>query len=287
MPIRDSKWPAGTPCWVDVAVPDVDAAAAFYGAVIGWTFHDSGAEYGNYRMCMAGEQTAAGLGKIQMEGQPAAWTVYLASDDADATVQAVKDNGGAVLLEPMDIPQVGRMAIAADPTGAVFGVWQAAPMPGIEIYNETGGLVWEDARLTDLDAGKAFYAAVFGFEYNPVPGGPDDYGVFGFDHGDPLGGSAGRWARRRGRPAIGSRTSGSRTSTPRSRPGRTAAARWSRRRWTARSVGWPRWSTRSVPCSPSTPRFRADPGGRRTPAPRCVTRVRPGVDWSRRQGRPI
>lgn len=201
MPIRDSKWPAGTPCWVDVAVPDVDVARAFYGAVLGWTFHDSGAEYGNYQMCMAGEQTAAGLGKIQMEGQPAAWTVYLASDDADATARAIKDNGGTVFVEPMDIPQVGRMVIAADPTGATFGVWQAAPMPGIEIYNETGGMVWEDARLTDLDAGKAFYAAVFGFEYNPVPGAPDDYGVFGFGHGDPLGGIGGLTGAPEGTPS--------------------------------------------------------------------------------------
>ena len=73
MPIRDSKWPAGTPCWVDAAVPDVEAATAFYGPVLGWTFHDTGEDYGHFQMCMAGEHTAAGIGKIQMEGQPVAW----------------------------------------------------------------------------------------------------------------------------------------------------------------------------------------------------------------------
>jgi predicted enzyme related to lactoylglutathione lyase len=201
MPTRDVKWPVGTPCWVDAAVPDLDAATAFYGAVLGWTFHDTGEDYGHFQMCMAGEQTAAGIGKIQMEGQPAAWTVYLASDNADETVKVIKENGGTVFVEPMDIPQIGRMAIAADPTGAAFGVWQADPVPGISIYNEPGGLVWEDARLTDPDAGKRFYTAIFGYEYTPIEGAPDDYGTFGVGGGDPLGGMGGMMGAPEGTPS--------------------------------------------------------------------------------------
>ncbi len=190
MPTRDTPWPAGTPCWVDVAVPDLAAGKAFYGAVLGWTFMDTGEEFGHYNMCLAGDRSAAGLGPIMQEGQPAAWTVYLGSDDADATAKLIRDNGGAVIVEPMDIPNAGRMAIATDPTGAAFGVWQGDPHIGIGVYNEPGSLVWEDARLSDPAAGQAFYTAVFGYRYQPIPGAPDDYSTFGIG-GDPLGGIGG------------------------------------------------------------------------------------------------
>lgn len=201
MPTRTEKWPTGTPCWVDVAVSDVAEGTKFYGPVLGWTFHDTGEDYGHYTMCMAGDQTAAGLGKIQMAGQPAAWTVYLASDDADATAKQVTENGGSVALEPMDIPEVGRMAIAVDPAGAVFGIWQANPLNGITVYNEPGGLVWEDARLTDPDAGKRFYAALFGYSYSPIEGAPDDYSTFGREGADPYGGIGGLLGAPEGTPS--------------------------------------------------------------------------------------
>ena len=48
MSIRTSPWPAGFPCWVDLSVPDVGAAEAFYTSVLGWTFEDQGEEFGNY-----------------------------------------------------------------------------------------------------------------------------------------------------------------------------------------------------------------------------------------------
>lgn len=154
-------WPAGTPCWVDLAVPDVTAAARFYGEVIGSTFSDTGEEYGHYHIAQTNGRAAAAIGPLQQEGQPTAWTVYLASDDADATAKLVAENGGTVVAEPFDIPRNGRMAIALDPTGGAFGVWQSAGQNGIEVYNEPGALVWEDARLVDPAAGMAFYSAVF------------------------------------------------------------------------------------------------------------------------------
>jgi hypothetical protein len=202
MPTRDTIWPAGTPCWVDAAVPDVEAATKFYGDVLGWSFHDTGEDYGHFQMCMAGEQTAAGIGKFQMEGQPAAWTVYLASDNLEASAEAITASGGKVMFGPVEIPQVGRLTIAADPTGGVFGLWQADPMPGISIYNEPGGLVWEDARLTDIDAGKRFYTAAFGYDHTPIEGAPDDYGTFGFAGSeDPLGGMGGMMGAPEGTPS--------------------------------------------------------------------------------------
>jgi len=200
MPTHEGPWPAGTPCWVDLAVPDVARATAFYGSVIGWSFIDTGDEFGNYNIAQVDGRAAAGIGPVQQEGQPSFWTVYLASDDADATAKLVTDNGGSVIMPPMDIPATGRMVIASDPSGAVFGVWQTLGMDGAAVYNEPGGLTWEDARLSDPEAARAFYAAVFGYDYGVVEGAPGDYTTFA-KGGDPLGGMGGMMGAPEGTPS--------------------------------------------------------------------------------------
>ncbi len=135
------------------------------------------------------------------EGQPSFWTVYLATDDADGTAKLITENGGSLLFEPMDVPGQGRLAIAIDPTGGVFGIWQATGMNGVGVYNEPGGLSWEDARLSDPEAGKRFYTDVFGYTYQPIPGAPEDYGTFQLPGGDPLGGMGGMMGAPDGTPS--------------------------------------------------------------------------------------
>ncbi len=190
MPTRSDPWPAGSPCWVDLAVPDVAAAAAFYGAVVGWEFVDTGQEFGHYVICRVNGHAAAAIGPRREQNRPAAWTVYLASFNVDATAAAITGNGGALLAAPFDRPGQGRVTVAVDPTGALFGVWQAAGGIGAEVYAEPGALVWTDAHLPDPDRGRAFYARVFGYEYQPVPGAPGDYTTFSRG-GDRLGGMGG------------------------------------------------------------------------------------------------
>lgn len=187
MPTRDTPWPAGTPCWIDLSAPDVPAAAEFYGSLFGWTYLDTGAEFGNYHIARVNGRAPAAIGPQFEEGQPAAWTLYLASDDVDATAKLIADNGGNLLMEPGDVGAKGRMLIASDPTGAVFGVWQAGETTGLQVFNEPGALAWEDARLTDAEAGRRFYASVFGYTYGPVEGAPPAYRTFEVD-GRPVGG---------------------------------------------------------------------------------------------------
>jgi len=190
MPTRNEPWPNGTPCWVELAVPDVPTAVEFYGAVLGWTAVDAGEDFGHYHICSLGEHVAAGIGPIMQPGQHPAWTIYLASDDVDGTAKSIGEAGGTLIVAPMDIPGAGRMLVAIDPTGAVFGAWQAGAANGVVVYNEPGGLLWEDARLSDPDAGREFYAAVFGYRYAPVQGAPGGYTTFDVG-GDPLGGMGG------------------------------------------------------------------------------------------------
>jgi|SRR5579884_1678266 predicted enzyme related to lactoylglutathione lyase len=190
MPIRTSAWPAGTPCWIDLAVADVDAAKEFYTALLNWTYTDTGEAFGHYQICHRDGHAAAGIGPLQSPDQPPAWTTYLASETADSTAAKVADHGGKVLAGPFDVAEAGRMCIALDAQGAVFGVWQAGNHIGTEIYNEPGSLVWNEAALPDPDAGREFYAAVFDYSYQPVAGAGPDYTTF-HRGGDPLGGIGG------------------------------------------------------------------------------------------------
>jgi hypothetical protein len=195
MPVRTDPWPAGTPCWVDLSVPDVAAAVAFYADVVGWTFVDTGPDYGGYHIAQVDGRAAAGVGPVMQEGQPSAWTVYLASDDVDATAKLIGEHGGSIFAGPFDVADNGRMLVAADPTGAVFGVWQQTGMIGSELQDEPGAFVWDDAQLRDVEAGKRFYADVFGFRYAPLGpeagDGPPDYETFTVPGDDRVAGGIG------------------------------------------------------------------------------------------------
>lgn len=175
------EYPPGTPCWVELSSPDPDASAAFYGDVIGWSATEPGsAETGGYRMFMQGDQRIAGLMGHMQEGQPTAWATYISVADADATAETVKAAGGSVVVEPMDVTDIGRMAVFADPTGAVFGVWQARSFAGADLAGEPSSLAWNEVLTRDPEANKRFYPAVFGWGMRR-PGfepAPDSYVVW-------------------------------------------------------------------------------------------------------------
>lgn len=191
MSIRTSPWPAGMPCWTDLSAPDVAAAKEFYRSVLGWDFQNNEDEYGGYAIAQRNGSAAAGIGP-QQPGAPVAWTLYLASDDVDATAAAIRGSGGTVLSEPGDVGEFGRMCIATDPTGAAFGVWQAGTHVGAEVVNEPGGLGWEDLRSPDPDTARGFYQAVFGYRTEPLEMAGPDYHTFHLgDDEAPLGGMGG------------------------------------------------------------------------------------------------
>jgi predicted enzyme related to lactoylglutathione lyase len=202
MSIRTSPWPAGTPCWADLTVPDVEAAVRFYSAVLGWSFTEPDEEFGGYVIGSARGAAAAGVGPQQSSDERSAWTLYLASDDADASARAVTAAGGRILLEPGDVGPLGRMFIAADPSGAAFGVWQAGTHIGAGIVNEPGGMTWEDLRSSDPDAARAFYTTVFGYSTEALAMAGPDYTTFSSRPGEPpLGGMGGMMGAPDGTPS--------------------------------------------------------------------------------------
>src|SRR5579863_2756100 len=123
MPEFDS-YPAGTPSWVDLATPDMKKSQSFYSAIFGWEVKDLGPETGGYAMFTKNAKQVAGVGPVLAEGQSSAWTTYVCVEDSDSTLASVKRAGGNAILKPMDILDVGRMTVFADPAGAVIATWQ-------------------------------------------------------------------------------------------------------------------------------------------------------------------
>jgi predicted enzyme related to lactoylglutathione lyase len=170
-----TSYEAGTPSWVDHGSKDLEASNAFYGALFGWDADDQGEEMGHYTLLRKGDKTVAGNMTVMTESQPSAWITYVSVDDAEATVDLAKKAGGAVFAEPMDVADIGRLAVFADPEGAVIGLWQPKTFKGAELANETGTFVWNELNTRNVSAAKAFYAEVFGWEPNDLDMGGMSY----------------------------------------------------------------------------------------------------------------
>jgi predicted enzyme related to lactoylglutathione lyase len=170
-----TKYEPGTPSWVDLGTPDATDASRFYSGLFGWTIAEGPPESGGYRICMLGDKPVAGLGPQMNAGAPPYWTTYISVAEADETAAAIQEDGGKILVEPMDVLDVGRMAVAADPTGAVFSIWQPKVHPGAGIVNEPNTWCWNELTTRAPQKSVEFYGAVFGWTAGllPMPDGPD------------------------------------------------------------------------------------------------------------------
>jgi hypothetical protein len=166
---RDTPWPDGTPCWVDLGAQDIAKAISFYSAQFGWDVTEGGEEVGRYSMAKLGGRTVAGIGPITgPPGTPSAWATYFASSDVDATAAKIASAGGTLVMEPTDVMDAGRMLFAIDAAGAPFGAWQSGNHTGAQVVNVPGAYTWSEHMSLDFEASKAFYAAVFGYEYGDM-----------------------------------------------------------------------------------------------------------------------
>ncbi len=159
----------GEPIWSDLSTPDQAESAAFYGPLLGWTASSPQPEFGGYASFLLDGRKVAGVLPLMAPGQPPSWTCYLCSDDADTTAALVEQAGGTVLAAPMDVGDLGRMAVFVDPAGAVFGVWQPGTHTGSELVDQEGAQSWLELTADDPAAAPAFYGQTLGWEAKQSP----------------------------------------------------------------------------------------------------------------------
>lgn len=169
----------GTFCWWEIVTSDLAGAKAFYTDLFGWTYDENPIGEGQVYVMFKHEGRHLGAAyqltdDMKAQGVPPQWSVYLATDDADATAERVKALGGTVAMEPFDVFDAGRMSVLQDPTGATFSVWQPKEHPGAQAVGEVNTVCWNELISTDAPAAEAFYRDLFGYttETMPMPGGP-------------------------------------------------------------------------------------------------------------------
>jgi uncharacterized protein len=169
MTIKTSYAP-GEPTWVDLGTSDVEAAIAFYGGLFGWTCERGGEEFGGYSTFLKDGKRVGGLMPLMSPQQPVAWSAYVSTDDADKSAELVQSAGGTVIAPPMDVADLGRMAVFLDSHGAAIGVWQPGLHTGAELVQEEGVLSWIELASRDQERAIPFYETVFGWTTDRKPG---------------------------------------------------------------------------------------------------------------------
>ncbi|MEV7002968.1 VOC family protein [Streptomyces sp. NPDC093982] len=169
-----ADFPEGAPCWADAMFTDVEAAKTFYGDVLGWTFGEASSEYGNYTQAyFNGQAVAAVVPPMPGTEAPSQWCLYLASQDADVTAEKIKAAGGELMMEPMQVGSYGTMAIAQEPSGAVFGVWQPGEHKGFERVRDSGAYTWAEFFSREPAKTDVFLSKVFPYESHQMVAGDD------------------------------------------------------------------------------------------------------------------
>ena len=170
---QGDRYIPGVPCWIDTTQPDPEAAVAFYRGLFGWECEDvmPPESPARYFMARIGGGDVAAIGSQPGSPPAAAWDTYIWVTDAEATAAKVRAAGGEVLMPPTDVGDSGRMAIFADPEGAVFRIWEPGRHRGATVVNEHGSLNFNDLNTRDVAEAQRFYGAVFGWELLDLGGG--------------------------------------------------------------------------------------------------------------------
>ena len=159
-----SSYAPGTFCWADLATSDADGATSFYAQLFGWeTRAMPVGDGGSYVMCFLGGRDVAALYASTEPGAPH-WTSYVSVEEVDAVAGRVESLGGALLSEPFDVFDQGRMAVLRDPAGAVLALWQPRGHAGAGLVNAPGALTWNDLVAPDPEPAVPFYSELLGWE---------------------------------------------------------------------------------------------------------------------------
>ena len=160
----DRTYPHGVTCWIDVEQPDLDAARALYGGLLGWEFDLATRPDAPepYVVATLDGHDVAGLGVAAGAGR---WNTYVAVDDADATAARATSLGATVLSPPADAGPGGRGAGLLDPEGCEIRLWQARRRLGAQVANTPGAWNFSNLHTADLAAAQRFYGDLFGWRF--------------------------------------------------------------------------------------------------------------------------
>lgn len=154
-------------CWVECACEDLGKTKKFYKKLLGWDYRDDAVPGGaTYSMAFLDDGAICGLYELSDEMREAGmypkWTSYIACSNIVATVERAQSLGGEILADATEIGTAGRMAIVADPLGAIFGLWQGKDHPGGGLAHDTAGSFgWHELLTTDTVAASEFYSKLF------------------------------------------------------------------------------------------------------------------------------
>lgn len=182
--------PHGSFIWYELLATDPDAAADFYGKVIGWKTRSAGQGGMDYRLFSIDGEDVGGLMKRDANMPPPLWLGYIGVDDVDAAAEQIKAAGGAIHIPPTDIPNVGRFAFVNDPQGVMFYVMRGAmDQPSTAFAGMSAGHCrWNELVTTDQNAALDFYTGQFGWEKgDAMPMGPAGDYRFINHHGEMIG----------------------------------------------------------------------------------------------------
>lgn len=161
-----TKHEPGTFSWVELATKDGAAAKRFYTSLFGWQVDDMPIPDGSiYTMLKKNGKQVGAMYQMgpQQGGVPPHWNSYVTVANADESAAKAKSLGGTVMLEPFDVLDAGRMAVLADPTGAVFSLWEPKRHIGAQLVNEPGSFCWNELYTTDPKKAADFYSGLFGW----------------------------------------------------------------------------------------------------------------------------
>lgn len=191
---RFDSYPAGVPCFVDTITSDLPAVRPFYEGVFGWELIGPGPTQGEppgeYWVARVDGLEVAAIGTLGggVATPSPGWTTHVAVTSADASADAVREAGGAIVAEPFDAAPAGRMAVVADPAGAPFILWEAGARHGAQLVNSHSAWAMSALSTPDLEGAAAFYGAVFGWNAEPFEDAGPGVALFrlpGYVGGEP------------------------------------------------------------------------------------------------------
>ena len=181
--VRDTAAPAqdsardetGAYIWYELMTPDAEGAKTFYDAVVGWNIGEGAPEYQGYRMINRADGGFAGgvlelTDDMKQHGARSTWLGYIYVADVDRALAKIEGAGGKALMPATDIPNVGRIAMVADPQGAPFYIMKPIPPANdpdaqSDVFSATAAqrVSWNELSTTDPAAARRFYGEQFGW----------------------------------------------------------------------------------------------------------------------------